>query len=68
MAQFDTERLKKAVAQAVREGNTAAANDLLLYTKVQRHKRKQTLFLMNLLKLLMFYLLLERGLKAQLKH
>tara|TARA_R110000787_G_scaffold266896_1_gene373165 strand:+ start:911 stop:2584 length:1674 start_codon:yes stop_codon:yes gene_type:complete len=28
MAQYDTERLKKAVAQAVKEGNTAAANEL----------------------------------------
>ena len=28
MAQFDTERLKQAVAQAVRDGNTAAANEL----------------------------------------
>jgi hypothetical protein len=28
MAQFDTERLKQAVAQAVQEGNTEAANEL----------------------------------------
>ena len=41
MAQFDTERLKQAVAQAVREGNTAAANELAaLYESTKAQEKK----------------------------
>ena len=41
MAQFDTERLKQAVAQAVREGNTAAANELAALYESTKAQEKE---------------------------